>query len=188
MLGKVADSPPLPLLLTPILFWLISQCIMLTKCQSLKCRYGGGIDIPDTWWFGFGADNSDDTLYNYLDRLGPQGRRAYTEINLLDFIIYIPSYTLLLWALLFRQCRYAGISTSILPWICCMVVVVCDVIESLLFGYATRQFPNRLDSYLLLITSIANQGKWISLLLGLLTLVALSVRNNFVGGGKSHQC
>lgn len=188
MLGKVADSPPspLPLLLTAILFWLISQCIMLTKCQSLKDTYGGGIDdIPDAWlWFGY--NSADDKLYDYLDRLGPQGRRAYMDINTLDFITYMPSYTLLLWVLLFRQCRNAGISAST-SWIS-LVVVMCDIIESVLFGYATRLFPNRLDSSLLMIASMANQGKWISLLLGMFTLVALSGRNNFVGGAKSHQC
>ena len=57
---------------------------------------------------------------------------------------------------------------------------MCDIIESFIFGYATRQFPNRLDAAVLTIASIANQGKWISLLLGLVMLVVLYVRNKFV--------
>ena len=185
MVSGAADSTML--LVAAIFFWLVSHFIMMTQCQSLKDASGDGIDIPDVW---FGC--TDDALYKYLHKLGPQGRRAYTNINTLDFLIYMPSYAILLRTLLLRQCRWAGVSTKI-SWIC-IVVLMSDIIESFIFRYATRQFPNRLDSNLLLVASIANQGKWVSLLLGTLTLAALGVRNYYVavvgngGGTKRHPC
>lgn len=163
---------------------------MTIQCQSLRDTRGNGIDIPDAW-FGCNSANGDE-LYNYLSMLGPQGRKAYLNINTLDFVIYMPSYALLLRTLILRQCRWqAGISKTS-SWISNGVgIVVCfDVVESLIFGYATRQFPNRLDSSLLMIASIANQGKWMSLLLGMITLAVLCVRNYYVlgiGDAKGHQ-
>ena len=160
-----------------IVFWLLSQFIMIMQCQSLNDMYGGGIydTIPDAW---FGCTTEE--IYQYLDKLGPEGRRSYMIINALDFILYMPSYAILLWMLLLRQCHFAGISNNI-SLLIVVVVLLCDIIESFIFGYATRQFPNhRLDASAVTIASIANQGKWISLLLGLVMLVVLCVQNKFV--------
>lgn len=176
VIKRIMDAPisgSNRLLATAMVFWVASQIILIKQCQFLKDNYGGGTDIPDAW-FGSTADN----FYDYLHKLGPQGRRIYTYINILDLLFYIPSYSILLRALILRQCRLAGISKT-MSWIS-FAVEIFDIIESLLFGYATRQFPNRLETVYLMTAFTANKGKWTSLLIVMLMLATLSSRNIYV--------
>lgn len=62
------------------------------------------------------------------------------------------------------------------------LAMMCDLVETLLNGYATREFPNRIDDRLVQLSSIANQVKWILFASGLSILSYLFVSNYFNKG------
>lgn len=142
---------------------------MHQRLQSLKETFQVG-NPPDLW---FGVPSSK--LSEYLEALGPDGRNAYElGVNNWDFFPYIPAYTILLGSLLVQQCQVAKMSTSvawIVPWI-----MLCDIVESALFGYITRQYPQQVDPAVVMTASLANQLKWISFLIVCTTFIALFAR------------
>lgn len=168
---------PLSLLASASVFPLAMQvgagCLfaVLTLWKPLD-SYGAGEDIPDAWR-GIPADK----LHRYLDALGLKGRKAYLWMNLFDFILIMPTYTISMGALLYRQCQLAGVSTSIslmFPFI-----MFCDIIETSVLRYATKIFPAPPNHFLLTAGSIANQIKLITLVLGVVTLIVVYARNNY---------
>mmetsp|Transcript_7599 Transcript_7599/g.16556 ORF Transcript_7599/g.16556 Transcript_7599/m.16556 type:complete len:182 (-) Transcript_7599:122-667(-) len=175
ILQIVADSTPL--LTVAALLEAVSVGVMFQKIGYLKDTFGVG-EPPDTW-FGI----SPDKFYDYLNKLGPDGCQAYGRVNSWDFFPYMPAYMILLGAMLLLQCRSAGISLNI-SWLF-PVAMFFDIIESSIFGYATRQFPEHLSNMLINVASIANQIKWASFLFGLVALVGLFA-NNSMRRTKSH--
>ncbi len=148
--------------------------MVLTSWKPLD-EYGAGDDIPDAWVGGI----TTDRLRLYLDALGPNGRQAYMRMNFYDFILIMPTYTISLGALLYRQCKSAGLSTKfslMFPFI-----MLSDIIETIVLRYATKIFPVSPNNVLLTAGSIANQIKLIAFVLGLVFLIVLHVRNYFHG-------
>ena len=168
-LQLVADSTLI--LMSAVLAEIASFVLLSRKIECLKDTFGCG-DPPDTW-FGI----STDKLYDYLDKLGSEGRNAFLEINSWDFMPYMPTYTICFGALLVRLCRAARLPTDIS--FIFFFVMICDVIESSILGYATRQFPKRLSHVLLNLASIANKMKWCSFGFGFATLATLFIYNVF---------
>jgi len=174
----VADSTPLLVAGTIEVVLLTAIFQILSHRLTITTGVEGG--VPDGW-FGAPADR----LYGYLEALGPDGRRAYASINLMDFFPMMPSYAIVLGAWLVRSCRSAGVTTARLAWIFPLVAVF-DVVESSVFGYANARYPDRLDPSLLSLASVANGLKWVCLTVGLVSLAALFVRNSF-GARKRHR-
>jgi hypothetical protein len=128
------------------------------------------LPCPDVWF-----SIPPNKLYTYLGEIGPEGRLAYLKINAWDFFPYMPSYTILLSALLFRQCINAGWNTKISLLV--PLIMMMDIVESTLLGYATQQFPSQLDPFLISLASFANQIKWMICAGVLMILMVLFVRN-----------
>ena len=63
-----------------------------------------------------------------------------------------------------------------------------DIIETVIFNYATKQFPNRISSTIVRVASIANEMKWVCFGFGTIILVGLFVYNSLKRAkSKSHQ-
>jgi hypothetical protein len=144
---------------------------VLTSWKPLD-EYGTGEDVPDAW-VGISADR----LRRYLDALGPDGREAYARMIFFDFVLIMPTYAISLGALLYGQCKLAGLSTKF-SWIF-PSIMLCDIVETIVLRHATRIFPLPPNSFLLTAGSIANQVKLIAFVLGLVFLIVLHVRNYF---------
>lgn len=140
--------------------------IMNQRTQKVESYSAGP---PPDLWFGF----TEMRLYEYLDSLGEDGRAAYLHMNDLDLAVYMWCYMLLFGSLLFQQCQSQNVSL-IFPFAMCM-----DLVETVTFRHASRQFPLHLSYHLVLLASIANQLKWIGFASGLLLLVVLFVKSTY---------
>ena len=87
-------------------------------------------------------------------------------------------------ALLLIQCRSAQVPN--ISWLF-FAGWLLDIIETGLFNYATRQFPERVGSTLIGVASIANEVKWISVGCGFISVLGLFVYNSLIKRAKSHQ-
>jgi hypothetical protein len=65
--------------------------------------------------------------------------------------------------------------------------MLLDVIETGIFNYATRQFPQHVTSTMIRVASIANQAKWVSCGFGTISLLGLFVYNSVKRRAKSHE-
>ena len=170
------------LLTAAVVMDVLSVAIMFQKTGSLKEQYGD-FDPPDLWW-----GCSSNELYEYLEAIGVGGRKAYQDMNRWDFFPYMESYTILLGSLLLINTKNAGNKVPNDIALLFPFVMVCDVLESGIFGYATSQYPeHRISDTLITVASIANQMKWTGFLLGLVLIVGLFVNNNLVSGKKKSQ-
>ena len=87
-------------------------------------------------------------------------------------------------ALLLIQCRSAQASN--ISWLF-FAAMVLDIIETGIFNYATRRFPEHVSSTMVRVASIANEVKWVSFGFGTISLVTLFVHNSVKQRAKSHQ-
>ena len=65
--------------------------------------------------------------------------------------------------------------------------MLLDLVETGIFNYATRQFPERVSSTMVGVASIVNEVKWISVGCGFISLLGLFVHNSLNKRAKSHQ-
>lgn len=95
--------------------------------------------------------------------------------NMLNNILSLISLHSFYGALLLIQCRSAQASN--ISWVF-MAAMLCDIIETGTFNYATKQFPTHISSTFIRVASIANEIKWLSFGVGMVSLVGLFVYNS----------
>uniref|UniRef100_A0A7S2XP79 Uncharacterized protein n=1 Tax=Attheya septentrionalis TaxID=420275 RepID=A0A7S2XP79_9STRA len=166
---NVADSPTLTTL--AVIAEVLSVSVMLGVKSNAVDTFGAG-PCPDLW-FGIAPPR----LHTFFDRLGDEGREAYSAVNRWDLFPYMISYTILLGSLLVRVARRAGVGEGIahvMP-----VVLCCDFVETIILKRACDLFPELLDGRVVAIGSIANQIKWIlfALSLGILAVLFAAGKN-----------
>eukprot|EP00980_Cylindrotheca_fusiformis_P017918 scaffold5688_cov104-Cylindrotheca_fusiformis.AAC.4 len=164
---RVAASTPL--LICSALLEVFSIVRIGQKSDYLLETFGGGT-APDLWF-----RVPSKKLYSYLAEIGDGGREAYLDITIFDFFPYMPAYTLFFGSLLYLQCETAGISTRLS--LVFVVAVMCDVIETAGFHYATKMFRTSLEQQYMIVISTANVLKWISLGIGFILLLGLIIKN-----------
>ena len=65
--------------------------------------------------------------------------------------------------------------------------MLCDIIETGIFNYATKQFPTHISSTIVRVASIANEIKWVSFGFGMVSLVGLFVYNSLRRRNRLHK-
>lgn len=158
---RLAGAAIFEIFCSGVMFWILIP---------FEKKYGGG--HPPDLWFGI----SDNKLYDYLNEIGPDGRKGYAKLNAWDLFPYMWGYTILFGSLLYRQCQKSKISTNLS--LIYILAVLSDCLESFICRHATKTFPERIHPDLLTLASLGNQMKWLSFLLGKLILGALLVRNS----------
>mmetsp|Transcript_8714 Transcript_8714/g.10990 ORF Transcript_8714/g.10990 Transcript_8714/m.10990 type:complete len:186 (+) Transcript_8714:74-631(+) len=165
---KIGSSPKL--LIGVLLLEIISVAFMMHKLNHVVMAFGAGAP-PD---FRFGYKPRD--FYVWLEKIGPYGRKQYLDMVMWDLFPYMECYTLLIGSLLLKECEVANRKIDmvmVMPF-----AMAFDVVETLLNGYVTLQFPHKVDDYMIVASSVANQLKWISLGSGALSLSLLFMHNH----------
>ena len=166
----VAESSAL--LLTVALLQIVSVVIMNQKTSYLMDKFGG--NEPPDMWFGIQSKR----MYDYLAGIGVEGRFAYLDVVKWDMIPTIPTYSTLLGALLYKECKKAGISPKLSLIV--LLATIGDIIETLGCGYATKTFLKiPLTKNQMTAVSYGNKVKWISLGAGISMLAVLFFKNLF---------
>lgn len=127
--------------------------------------------IPDVRFFGF--NNKDlHELYEGWDQMC---QKAYIQGNTIDLFLLIPSYTVTLGSWLYRQARNAGkpIQLSLIF----LIAAIGDTVETIILGRACLVHPDVLDEKLILVGSLGQQIKIISLGFGTLLLLRNAVKS-----------
>lgn len=153
---------------------IIAILFMTQRLGHLVKTFGAG--HPPDLWFGYDSDS----VYSWLEKVGPNGRSCYMDMVAWDLFPYMEAYTILLGSFMLKESETAKRGEKlalIFP-----LAMMCDLVETVLNGYATREFPNRIDDRLVQLSSIANQIKWILFASGLLILSYLFVFNYFNKG------
>ena len=169
-----------PFLLTIVAAFEILSCLgMHHKCHLANFH---ALEIPDVW-FGY----TPNDIYDWLESIGPHGRRNYLDIMKWDFVPYMPSYMFLLGSVLCKLCESSsgGSNNAILvsswrryciPWIAPLIMAF-DIVETGSNYFLTVQFPKKVEVVVIL-SSIANQIKWVLFGIGIVQLVALLIHRN----------
>ena len=145
--------------------------------ESYAAAAGTTLDLR----YGYTADEVRYWLY----KLGPEGREKYLQMVMWDIFPYMPAYTILLGSLLLMESE-RGQHPSELAW-AAPFVVVCDAVETCLNGYATKIFPQKMNKWLVLVSSVANMLKWVSFAASLLLLAYLFASNRISPKKRSEE-
>lgn len=159
-----------PCLIGAVLFEIVVSLIMNVMHRPVESYTAGTtLDLR----YGYTAD---DVRY-WLYKLGPEGREKYLRMVQWDIFPYIPAYTILLGSLLLMESEKTGGQYPCeLAW-AAPVIMVCDIVETSLNGYATKRFPQKISNRLVLISSVANMLKWAYFALSILLLAYLFIFN-----------
>ena len=158
-----------PLLFCVAMLQMYSTMKMTEKTAYLLHTFGGG--NPPDLWFGIPPRK----LYDYFAGIGSEGRAAYQAMVSFDVMPCMPSYTLLLGSLLYRECKTANAPTFLV--LIFPMTMIFDAIETIGCGHAAKLFPRRLKGAYLDLINLGNQLKWISLGIGCIVLSFLFVKN-----------
>ncbi|OQR87847.1 hypothetical protein ACHHYP_08002 [Achlya hypogyna] len=119
-------------------------------------------------------------LHDAYVAMGPTARRNYLAFELVDILTYIPSYVLFISALL--HAAYAKLGAVSLLTYLPFFTGLCDVLENLAQMYTALDFADRASlgnmNWLLAAYTgtVANQFKWIALVVSLIVLLVTGVR------------
>ena len=161
-----------PLLMVALVLESLSCVAMTQKYNYANDNFDMGM-TPDVW---FGYDEND--IYEWMEKIGPNGRMSYVEIMKWDFVPYMPSYTILLGSVLAWQCEIASDWNSNVALIAPLIMIF-DLVETASNYFITTHFPLR-AKYIVMVSSLANQLKWITCAVGILVLVILIIQNYFL--------
>lgn len=164
---RVAESTPL--LICVALVQILSVFVTNQKTTYLMETFGG--NEPPDLWFGIEAKR----LYSYLAGIGSEGRAAYLDLAYWDVVPAMPTYTVLLGSLVYRECQKASLPTTLS--LLFLVTMTCDAIETIGCGYVTKTFPTPLKAQYMDLISNANVMKWVTLVLGTLFFGLLFLKN-----------
>lgn len=124
--------------------------------------------------FGFSAEE----IYDWIEKLGVDGRETYLKMVAFDFFPYMEAYAILLGALLLQQLELAKLSKQVA--LIFPAAMICDMFETFIVGYAVKNYPETMVKpvYLDTVASTANQSKWILAVTGMLLLSLLFIYNS----------
>lgn len=106
------------------------------------------------------------------------------NLDLVFTVLTIEPFHSLYGTLLFIQCRSAkALDLSFLF----LIAMLLDVVETSIFNFATKQYPEHVSSGVVRMASIANELKWVACGSGMVSLVALFVYNSLGKRVKSHK-
>ena len=148
---------------------MISIMFMMSGQSYLLRKFNAG--SPPDMRFGY----TSDEIYEWLEKLGPDGRKHYLDLVYWDFFPMMPTYAVLLGSLLYEEIKHTEHRNEIayvFP-----VTMLFDVVETAANGYTAYHFPDPVDSYIVDISSLANQMKWLALGSGLFALSLIFLQN-----------
>ena len=148
----------------------IGSIMFLMNRNDHLLSFGAG--PPPDLWCGYNSEQ----IYEWLEKIGPKGRKQYLEMVVWDLFPYMESYTILLGSVLLKECESAKRKSEVA--LVFPLAMMFDLVETLANGYATTQFPDRIDARVVEVSSIANQLKWVSFGVGLLMLSLLFFHNH----------
>jgi hypothetical protein len=145
--------------------------------------YQDGSNLPDTRLTGY----TPVELNTWYDSIREDGCQVYVKVANWDFCPIMPSYVLLLGAVLsklIRQRPQSGLSEYLayLP----VLTGLCDAVETYLQRLGCVLYPERLSKSSVQIASHACQSKWVLLLGTLALIVVLFTRVMFSSRNSGH--
>lgn len=149
-----------------LLACILSSAIFNWRVQQIPVTLVGDALVPDSAML---TGYTPPQLLSWYDAIGPQGRKIYFQLFLIDLCFIIPSYVLLLGTLLLSR-------NSTSDFLCYLPIAtaVFDLIESVTHGIAVvgSWKPSTIH---IIVASAATQFKFIALGLTLLSVVAILV-------------
>jgi hypothetical protein len=121
--------------------------------EGLESEFGS--KSPDT---RFGYNEAE--LYEALDAWGIAGCNAYLNSAVLRFF-FIPAYSLLLSAVLWRSFKKVNWDTKLVPQLA-LAMLLADWSETTVLCIACIQYPKRLPPHLMGFADLANKIKFVS--------------------------
>jgi hypothetical protein len=169
----IADSPFLLCLNFAAVF--ASFAVNLFIVSPLKdMEDGWDQTLPDERITGY----TSDELNLWYELIGPEGRQIYIRAATWDFCPIMPSYILLLGAVLVRLARPSRLSENIsyLP----ILTGTCDIIETYYQRLGCTIYPERLSDRDIFLASTACQMKWILLFVTITLIIVLFVKERLI--------